>query len=188
MIRYFHCCTVRSISKLLARKEFFPQKATVFTQKLASKLLFRPRPTKLTGDIGERQCNLFRSGQGKRDKLMLIQVISSCKYLIHYFFIIFKSIYMVSMRYPFRTSILERQDIFNNSITRKIITQKIHRIIWDCDHFQKIKKIFIWFTGLMVSLNWPVVFWRSYISFVKEPRIIAMHFARIEQFSVVSQK
>ena len=72
---------------------------------------------------------------------MLIQVISSCKYLTHYFFILFKTIYMVSMRHPFQTSILERQDIFNNSITRKIITQKIHRIIWDCDHFQKIKKI-----------------------------------------------
>lgn len=98
----------------------FHKKATVFTQKLASKLLFRPRPTKLTGDIGERQCNLFRSGQGKRDKLMLIQVISSCKYLTHYFFIIFKSIYMVSMGHPFRTSILERQNIFNNSITKKI--------------------------------------------------------------------
>lgn len=48
---------------------------------------------------------------------------------------------MVSMRHPFRSSILERQDIFNNSITKKIIAQKIHRIMWDCDHFQKIKKI-----------------------------------------------
>lgn len=114
--------------------------------------------SKLTGDIGERQCNLFRSGQGKRDKLMLIQVISSCKYLTHYFLILFKSIYMVSIRHPFRTSILERQNIFNNSITKKITTQKIHRTMCDCDHFQKIKKIFIWFTCLMVSLNWPVVF------------------------------
>ena len=58
---------------------------------------------------------------------------------------------MVSMRHPFRSSILERQDIFNNSITKKIIAQKKHRIMWDCDHFQKIKKFLY---GLQVK--WSV--------------------------------